>query len=233
MAVPFLVFFQGRAGSGWIMSLLRQHPQVFPRMEWLHRFEAAAEQEEAALAFYAGARPRIKAIGFKEKLANIHQPDAFAERLAALDGFVPIVMARRNLVKESISQLRSKALIERHGRANLRAGEQPVEPTELDVAELEEMLLLRQERRELLEAFIQQHFPHAHRLFYEDALAHTAGVLRQLCGVLGVDAGFEFALDATPFVKNTDDDLRKVLVNYDEIARALQGTEWALMLPTS
>ena len=230
MAAPFLLFFQGRTGSGWIMSLLGQHPDVSIRMEWLHRFATAAEQEEAALAFYAGAEPGIKAIGFKEQLSNIRDPDALAEPLAGLDGFVPIMMARRNLVKESISQLRVKALAERYGRANLRKGEQPVEPTELDVAELQRMLTRRRQRREHLEAFVQRHFPDAHRMFYEDALADTIGVLRRLCDVLGVDAGFAFTLEATEFVKNTDNDLRKVLVNYDEIARALDGTEWAPML---
>src|SRR5262249_43296180 len=110
----FVLLFEGRSGSTYLMESLDAHPQVVAAHEILTELklepDVARLQLERTRAFLTEPRDgAIAAVGFKTKLADVVDRDAFAALLRALDVRI-IHLRRRNLIKLALSVLNAKRL---------------------------------------------------------------------------------------------------------------------------
>lgn len=107
----FVIITTGRTGSELLVSLLDSHPQIRCGGEILRDGRAFPHRFVAARAAAAGVRG-AKAFGWKLLLGHfrnpggtirgIGNPDQYPARLAEM-GYMPILLERRNPVKQAIS----------------------------------------------------------------------------------------------------------------------------------
>ena len=222
----FVLLFQGRSGSTYLTQAIRSHPQVKARGERVGGLPENPRQLEKMSAFLLrDCQPECRAIGFKKKLRDIRDHRGFAALLTSLDARI-IHLERRNVVKRAVSLFNALRLHEKTGAWNLysRSNELRtrlhIDPDELE-ARLEEY---RVGRSQLL-GFIAEARRPTLTLYYEDLLASHDAVLNMAFGFLGVDrhAGRGHCH------KNTSDNLREALVNFDELRAAYAGSEYEEM----
>jgi len=234
LAPRFLVIFEGRTGSSHLLSMLKGHPSIVLLPEELAERQAAGWASQASwiadcyahrLDMPLAKRGLAKlSIGFKTKLRDIVDPDAFATMMR---GYRPLVvrMLRRNRVKQAVSWIRAEALAATAGRFNVdrRAPELALPPFPIAPHSLAERLTELEVREARLTSFLQAlALPHC-SLAYEDLLADRDGTVARFCRRLGQPA-------ITPFVyhrKHTSDLLREALPNWQELRVAFAGTRYA------
>jgi LPS sulfotransferase NodH len=224
----FVLLFEGRSGSTYLMESLDAHPQIVAAHEIL--FEVKSDGAEAQLdlvrRFFAEDRGQtIRAVGFKTKLTDVLDPPAFARELQA-HGARVIHLARHNLVKLAVSVLNAARLRRTIGRSNLHDPTDRPPPEAVDVQALDAILRERSARNRALAEYVDRLGLPVLRLWYEDLLADEAGVIARCCSFLGVPpaAVHGRALKVTP------DDLRAALLNFDEVKRFYAGTSYEAML---
>ena len=103
---PFVILFEGRTGSSYLVTSLSEHPNVRAGWEELVRLKALGHEAQAEWTRKALTAPligRFGAVGFKTKLRDIADPTQFSQLMR--DRNVKIIhMQRRNRVKVAISE---------------------------------------------------------------------------------------------------------------------------------
>lgn len=221
----FIILFQGRSGSSWIIDALGSHPRIVARGEELVGRRSAASQISWMRDFFRFSwLRRGRAAGFKTKLLDVADQDAFADQLRQHNCRV-IELVRRNTVKQTISWIRSDHLYAAHGRYNTRkAGEVPV-VIPIDVAEFNLRLGWIDEGQDELATFVENlHLP-VLRLFYEDLLANPQREFLKLQQFIGV-APQELR---SKMVKITGDDISRAIGNFSELRDSVESPEHRAM----
>ena len=188
------------------------------------RDDAIEEQLEVVRRFYDEPPREKRVIGFKTKVSDVWDLASLKEILESRH-VRAIVMVRRNLVKLATSHLTAGRLHARTGAWNVQNEEARTGPQEFSVEEFDRMLRRVVFDDALLRAYSE--YLDARRLVveYEDLLRDRNAWLQSI---------LEF-LEAAPqpldssITKNTDDDLRTALVNFDQIRRHYAGTPFAPM----
>jgi LPS sulfotransferase NodH len=235
---PYVIVFLERSGSTYLSELLMSHPDVHAELEIFatiiarrkkHRWslpEASETQLRWAEDFFRLApRPGVRAWGFKTKLKDILDRSGFRDVVRAAGARV-VVLCRRNQVKSVVSLMNAIRLNEQSGDWNLRDGGTNVSsPLVVDPVAFARTLegfstaigAIKKYGRELSENVLE--------LEYEDLLTNPQPSLERICAFLQVP----FVPMRTALRKNTSDDLRTVLQNFEELRARYTGTPYEVM----
>ena len=225
----FVILFPGRVGSTFLVSALDAHPDVEAKGERLDPLRA--EGAEAQLAWTRRyLRGRIldphRAIGFKTKLRDVLDRDAFADLLRDLSVRI-ILLDRRNDVKHVVSRITARELKDTTGRWNRYAGDDAgrAGAVRVDVDDFDTRLrAVVAEKDTIVDYVATLRLPSLH-VDYEDLLAAPDLTFERVLDFLGV----RVTAMAGATVKNTSDDLRDVIENFDEVRTRYVGTPYEAM----
>jgi len=246
--VNYVILFQGRAGSSYLIDALGQQPDVTADGEWLAWLEQEHQDREDPLsrlrrtwtrlvegcpasrqaawvrAFFGADRATTRAAGFKTKVRDIRNPEPVRVLLEEADIRV-IVMHRRNVIKQVVSRLNARRLHERTAAWNLRReNDRPdsfsMTPTDF-AFELRRVIF----DQRMLTAFADLLDAPRLELEYADLLRDREAWLASIFDFLDVD---HLPIE-DQVLKNTDDDLSRALENFDELRAAYAGTVYETM----
>lgn len=223
----YVLFLVGRVGSTYLTHLLNSHPDVYALQE-----ELAELQEQGAEAQLGWARDFLspplvgtKSVrGFSVKRIQLADPDRFTELLHEKQPKI-IHMQRRNRVKAVVSYLNGKRLAEKTGMWGLFNEKDRLPAFTIDPDEFDLSLKKRQQVEQDLADYVDTIKLPKLELYYEDMLVDLDGFLGSLFAFLGVDPKQLHA----EVKKNTSDDLRLVIENFDELKAKYTGTPYEQM----
>ena len=223
----FVLLFPGRSGSTYLISALDAHPAITAKGEVLDplRPQGPEAQLDWTRRYFRGPIVnRSKAVGFKTKLRDVLDQDGFAGLLTEFDARL-IYLDRRNDVKHAISRITARRLKDTTGRWNRYDGDAGLEAFEVDVEDFATRLGdVEAEKATIAEYVSAADRPLLH-LDYEDLLADPDATFHRVLGFLG--------LPPSPMggstLKNTSDDLRDVVLNFDDLRARYAGTRYAPM----
>lgn len=220
--VPFAVLFQGRCGSTYLMEALGSHPDIRAELEDFEGLRAE-RQVSAIRRLLTSTSPR-GAVGFKNKLGDIREPVVLGEMLRDVGARI-ICLTRRNAIKQTVSLFNAIRLNELTGDWNLYKPEDALGAFVVNVEHFDKRLRrFEQERSELASYVTGLRLP-ALFLHYEDVLLHHDTTMGMTLGFLGIREGHV----AGSAMKNTSDDLREVVSNFDELRARYAGTQYEAM----
>ena len=221
----FFVIMEGRSGSTYFVDLVRQHPRVIGRMETLQRSETHEEQLDEIRHFFATRlrRQPDAAVGFKTRIWHLHDTDTLLP--AVVEEFDPVffVMRRPNYVRRIVSVLRGRQLRETSGRQNLWEGLERPPASIIDLEDFDSRLKNLTHREEVMEAAIERHNLDPIEVRYERLRHHPDEVAAEFFDAVGVEPliGLQSKIS-----KLTPDDLRLVVLNFDELIDRYEGTPY-------
>ncbi len=222
--VRFVLLFEGRTGSSYFVESLRKMGHVRAEGEALVALKEKgweAQREWIRDCLTPPPVTTLHAVGFKTKLRDIVDPEGFAELLDELQPKV-LYMRRRNRIKAVVSMLRSRMLKERINDYNAYSKEQRLGPAELDPDLFHELLTMRERLDEELDEYVSRLRLPVTTLYYEDLLKDDDAFFRHACESLGIACRGS----RSNTVKNTADDLRVDVINFDELRSRYVGTEY-------
>ncbi len=220
----FVVLMESRSGSTHFVDLVRQHPQVIGRMETLQRGETHEAQVEAVRDYFESRRESHPdaAIGFKDRIWHFHEPDAL---LGTMQEYDPVffVMRRPNLVRRIVSVLRGRQLREVSGKVNLWTGMERPPPAAIDIEDFAGRLRSLGYREQEMEDALDRVGIEPFEVDYQHLRYHPNEVTAEFFEAVGVEPmpGLESGVG-----KLTPDDLREVVLNFDELIARYEGTPY-------
>ena len=224
---PFIVIFQGRSGSTYLMEALNQHPDITAHKEVLVALkkEGARHQLKQTKGYLKRSMfKRPLAVGFKTKLEDVLDLDEFAALLKSLDVQV-IVLLRKNRVKAAVSWLNAIRLKEKTGDWNLYDEKNRLPPFSVKQAEFESTLNHLEMEKQEINTYVEALGLRTFRLYYEDLFENQHPAFERIFSFLGV----RFAEVFGQTLKNTNNDLRQVLENFEDLRRQFRGTPYEVM----
>lgn len=220
----FVILFVERSGSTYLATLLDAHQDILARREEFaqmrQRGAGGAEQLEWASQFYTP--PLVgdhKAIGFKTKIVDILDPDGFAQLLENTNCRI-IQLYRRNAVKAAISTINAKRLYDASGNWNLLKESDRLKPFSVDIDEFEQLLKERQEWDREVDDFANRLKLPKMTLYYEDLLQDEKLFKERVFDFIGV----RHLPVQGKTIKNTQDDLRRAILNFNQLRSRFAGT---------
>lgn len=226
---PYVILFIERDGSTYMISLLTSHPQiqsVYERFAVMRQKGTnGKEQIEWARQFFSPPIiTRYRAVGFKTKLVDILDKDAFLHLLREKNVRI-IQMQRRNQVKAVVSRINAKRLHDVTGNWNLYNEKERLPAFEIDPDMFHQYLLERIQADEELTNFTEKLNLPTLKMVYEDLLVNRDQVLSRVFDFLGVDP---FPVQGKT-LKNTSDDLKEVILNFEQLRSKYSGTKFESM----
>lgn len=253
----FVILFQGRTGSTMLIDALKRHPSVDAHGEILQnraqeikgwgtptnpikrawRFgrdgfhgTPVEGQVERARECWEQAPSGAQAVGFKTKVRDLLDIEPLKDEIERT-GVKVIMMTRANLVKQAVSRVRAMALYEQNqssgtgGQWNLTDERNRPAASEIPIVEFERMLqLVEYDERVLLATCDYISAPRLD-MEYADLLEDRAAWFERIYDFLGVES---LELESS-FVKNTSDDLRESIANFDQLRSRYEGTRFEEM----
>jgi len=223
----FVLFLVARVGSTYLTSLMRSHPQILALSEELRDLEEQGAEVQLSWSEKFLTPPLVgkhKARGFNVQLVHLCDPDRFARLLQEKDCKV-IHMQRRNRVKAVISRINGKRLYNKTGMWGLFDESNRLPPLQVDLAQFEEFLKHREKMDFEMEAYVKNLGRPLLPLYYEDLLEDQDAFLDGLYEFLEVDP---FRVEGET-LKITSDNLREVVLNFDELRACYVGTQYEHM----
>lgn len=225
----FVILFVERAGSTYLTTALKSQPGVLAVTEKLAALREegknATEQLQWAREFLTPPLlGRHYAIGFKTKTIDILDIDGFT-RLVRDRVCRIIQLRRRNAVKGVVSTINAKRQWKVSGNWNLLSESTRLPAFEVDLAEFDWLLRERERLDRGLEDYVRQLGLPTLELWYEDLLHDEREFVRKTLRFLGSRS--EPAPGAT--LKNTGDDLRHAILNFDQLRSRYIGTPYEPM----
>jgi LPS sulfotransferase NodH len=226
---PYVILFIERDGSTYLSSLLMSHPYVQAVYEQFavmkQQGASANDQLQWAKGYLTPSLiSRWQAVGFKTKLVDVLDLDGFAAVLKQ-KGCRIIQMRRRNFIKAVISRINARRLYEASGKWNLYNESDRMPPMEIDLAEFDTFIKEREQADQELDQFSTSlGLPHI-LIEYEDLLLDRQSVLDSLFAFLKV----RNLPVQSKTLKHTSDDLRDVVLNFDELRNHYNGTVYENM----
>jgi LPS sulfotransferase NodH len=231
--IPFVVLFEGRSGSTYLIEALDSHPQIHAEKECLATLrrrvkEGKAEPEEQLkwVREFLGSSPPVGcfAVGFKTKYRDVLDPEGLARLLEKLQVKV-LLLQRRNRIKLVVSLMNAIRLNDTTGDWNLYRATDRLPAMTIDVDEFSDYLKKVEERNRLLVNYAHTLNLPTLSLYYENLLVNNRVTLQQVCTFLGV----QFKTLRPGTMKNTSDNLREVIVNFDELRYHYVGASYEKM----
>ncbi len=225
----FIILFVERSGSTYLATMLDSHPQIHALREQFavlkQEGKNAGEQLEWADGFYTPPWiGKTNALGFKTKYVDILDPDGFAQLLIKHKAKI-IVLLRQNAVKAVISTINAKRLYEKTGNWNLLKETDRRSAVEIDPVEFEQLLQLRaQWDHEIISYTEKLPLPQL-ILNYEEMLTDKNAFTNRVYSFLNV----EHILTEGTTLKNTKDNLREAVANFEELRARYAGTAYQSM----
>ena len=227
--LPFVLIFQGRCGSTYLMEALGSHPDVCCWMEYFATLKQRRKTAEEQLAwlkrFYTLPLPEpCQAIGFKTKLADVLDRNGFAHVLKDHSAHI-IHLQRRNLVKMTVSFFNSVRLADSTGNWNLydrsrRLSPITIEPKEFDAWLRDVEKVAQDEMR-----FVQTLELPTLSLCYEELLVNEQKVFERIFSFLGLES----RVIKGRAIKATSDNLRDAVENFDALKSRYVGSRYKSM----
>jgi LPS sulfotransferase NodH len=226
---PYVILFVERDGSTYLTSLLSAHSHIgaiYERFAVLQQKGAsAAEQLDWARTYYTPPLiGRIGAIGFKTKLVDALDLDGFSQLLHEKQVKI-IHMQRRNRVKAVVSRINARRLHDATGNWNLYQEKDRMPPMAVDLPEFRQFIKEREEADNELTAYAEQLRLPRLLVQYEELQANRDRTLGEIFDFLGVP--LQPVVGKTK--KHTSDDLREVILNFDELRADYAGTPYETM----
>jgi LPS sulfotransferase NodH len=222
----FVLLFQGRTGSTYLTEALASHPEIKMLGEdFAGRKKAPSIQLQAMREFLTPPLlGSYRAIGFKIKLQDVGDPEGFAELLKEKRVYI-IHLGRRNRVKHAVSWINALPLYNLTGDWNLykdghRPGALIIDPAEFRTA-LEQV----EERHRVLRGYVMSLELPTLSLHYEDLLIDKRNTIDLVFSFLSVPS----QPGEGKAIKNTSDDLRQAIKNFDELRSLYTGTPYETM----
>jgi LPS sulfotransferase NodH len=223
----FVVLFPGRSGSTYVMSALDAHPRIMAKGEVLDpmRKEGPEAQLDWTRRYLRGPfLNHNRAVGFKTKLRDVLDQDGFSAILGELDVRL-IYLDRRNDVKHAISRITARRLKDTVGRWNRYDGDARMGPVTVDFEDFATRLGAVEAEKATISAYVGRLDRPLLHLDYEDLLADPTATFHRILAFLGLPPA---PLQGTT-LKNTSDDLREVVTNFDELRARYAGTPYEAM----
>jgi LPS sulfotransferase NodH len=224
---PFVILFVGRVGSSYLTDLLNAHPNIralYDEVTELRDKGAEAQLKWAEEALTPPLVGRYRAVGFKTKPANLVNIDAFTNLIVGRQCKV-IQLVRNNRVKSVVSHLNGRRLAEATGMWGLFKESDRPSAFAIDPDEFDNVLHHREQVDQGLVTYVDSLSLPKLELDYEDLLQHRDVVLDKAFQFLGVNQ----QVVEGPSLKITSDNLRDVLLNFDELRVRYAGTPYEPM----
>jgi hypothetical protein len=210
-----------------MVQALNSHPQIRVVGEELAKLVQAGANAQAKWTREFFSPPllgRHKAIGFKTKLVDVVDVQGFADLLADLQALI-VLLLRRNTVKLVISAINGKRLYRSTGRWQLYDEQQRLAPLHIAADEFQALLETVEQNRRDLNSYVQGLGLPLLRVDYEDLFLDQNDVYDRIFTFVGVP----FRPVGSNIVKNTKDDLRQAVANFDELRSNYVGTRYEAM----
>ncbi len=225
----FVILFVERAGSTYLVTALKSHPEVRAVTE---KFDAMREEGKGAAEQLSWAREFLtppwfgphRAIGFKTKLVDVLDHEGFAQLLRHHNCRV-IRLQRHNTIKAVVSTLNARRQWKTSGNWNLLKESHRLPAFSVDLAEFDVLLKQREKMDRELGDYIKQLELPTLSLQYEDLLHNRDKFLNQVFDFLGVSVRPVEGMT----LKNTKDDLREAILNFEELRKRYDGTPYEPM----
>jgi LPS sulfotransferase NodH len=220
----FVLFLVGRVGSTYLTTLLNSHPDILALSEEIKDFDKNTQLDWARKFLTPPLISTHAVRGFNVKLIHIGDPDAFADLLREQDCKI-FHMVRRNRVKAVVSRINGNRLYEKTGMWGLFDEKKRLDPFEIDLQQFDEYLKHREKVDSDLEEYVNQLKLPVLKICYEDLMADEAEFLKNI---------FNY-LEVRPYpvkgktLKITSDDLRKDIINFEELRSRYTGTPYEPM----
>lgn len=222
--VKFVLFFNGRSGSSMLVEALDSHPQVVARGEILSGKDEDSQLETVRRFLTRPRRRRITAAGFKTKLKDVEEPEGLAGLLREVDASI-ILLQRHNVVKQVVSRDSARRLHEATSDWNLYDEKDRPPPAAIDPAWFDVALMRLERHKRRIEKYVERLNLPTLSLYYEDFLVDWQASLAKTCSFLGVEPGPIYRQT----VKNTSDDLREAISNFEELKALYADTPYEPM----
>ena len=229
--VPFVVIFEGRSGSTFLVESLDSHPLILALREEFARIHTRVKDGKIPIEaqvrwlqeFWDKPRAGVNAVGFKTKHRDILDPDTFARVLKERNARI-IQLARANRIKLVVSLLNGIHLHSETGDWNRYEGGH-ADPVEVPLDEFDHWLEKVDKRKDNCARYVRSLELPTLELVYEDLLAQPHAVYERVLQFLDVP---QHALEAQTR-KNTSDDLREAVLNFDALRARYEGTRYESM----
>jgi LPS sulfotransferase NodH len=222
-----VILFPGRTGSTFLVSALDAHPKVEAKGEVLDGLRAEGVDAQRAWVDRYLRGPvvgRSKVIGFKTKLRDVLDKEAFTAAVERYNTQI-IVLDRRNDVKHAVSRITARVLRDRTGRWNRYEGSAGLGLIEIDPEDFASRLSAVEEEKGVIRSYVAGlDRPHLY-IDYEDLCADPPATFEKVFKYLGVAS----LPVAGVTLKNTSDDLREVISNFDALRKLYAGTPYEAM----
>jgi len=223
---PYIILFIERDGSTYLSSLLSSHPYieaVFERFAVINQKNGTSiEQIEWAREFWTPKFiNKVIARGFKTKLIDILDQTEFAN-LCHEKNVKIIHMNRFNKVKAVISKINAKHLYDNSGYWNLYKEEDRIPPKLFDISDLDDLIIEREKFDKELSEFVDLLNLPTLKVTYEELLMDKEKILKNVFEFLNVP---EKPVE-TKTIKHTDDDLRNVILNFEDVQNHYRDTPY-------
>ncbi len=234
---PYVILFIERDGSTYLTSLLVSHPHIdavyerFAVME--NKGAGGQEQNQWAEQYWTKKLLNTKAArGFKTKLINVLDQEGFKNILIQKNVHI-IQMRRQNRVKAVVSKINAKRLHDQSGYWNLYKETDRMPPMEIKPGDFQQLLEEREKLDHQLSEFVN-HLPNPKLVInYEDLLTERDKSLHSIFEFLHVK---NYPVEAKT-LKHTSDDLRDVVLNFEDLKNNYKHTLYETMfdevIPTS
>lgn len=222
----FVILFPGRTGSSYLTSMLASHPDIDAQSEaigWLRPRGADAQIEWANQFLRGPLLGRERVIGFKTKLRDVEDRQRFTEVLREHRPRL-IFLTRENDVKHAVSRLNARRLHDATGHWNRQDGDGVLPPMHVEPDDFAHHLAKAVEEKADTTAFVNTLDLPCLVVSYEE-LTSDDGTLPRILTYIGATA--RPLTGATQ--KNTDDRLRQVVSNFDELRSHYVGTPYEAM----
>ena len=227
MVTKYVLFLVARVGSTYLSTLLNSHPEILALGEELRDLEKEGAEAQLNWSLKFLTPPLIsrhRARGFNVKLVHLADPTGFANLLREKESKA-IILQRRNRVKAVISRINGSRLYKRTGMWGLFDDTNRLEPFEVDLEQFDEYLQHREKVDLELEKYVADLGIPMLSVYYEDLLKDETVFLQEIYSFLNV--GFAPVEGST--LKITSDNLKEVILNFDDLRSKYAGTVYEPM----
>jgi len=229
----FVVIFNSRSGSTWLLSMLRGHPQLYAAEELLWHRPTDVEPVLRQWEHQMKEIPNVEAIGYKVGPSQIMNKSSFLASLHMRKEKTKVIALHRlNRVKAAISICRARSDALRRCNApnwHLRLSEgancTKVPASHINTVDLMEELKQREIEDavlvNLLSSISETGVPIKHITYELLLLGNTTAVVFSILRFLGLSVE-KWKIPPPELLKVTSDNIRESVSNFEEVSAVIR-----------